>query len=342
MIGKRCSWIPLFLSLAASLSLLATPISTAYAAGDREIIIQEMTIDLRPEYDTSDVLIIYDFSLTNTGKTPYTAEVSFHVPKGATNQVHICEQVGTDKHALCRPYKTEETGDSTLMTWKPSKPIEPGQSYPIYVEYYYNPIQGAAEKRIDFLYHPSYTVENLRMSVTQPLRSSDWTLHPAPASTGGAGDGMTRYYYSWKNVDEGKPVSLAITYTKADNKPSVAKKATDLSVASGLSTEAKVAIGVVIAALFGGLLYLGLRRGPGGKPGKRAAAPVRPAPVVPPPRAKHGPHTTPQPPPPAPRKPLTIVEQRRQARQMLLEGRISEATYHEIIHDLDADAGGSR
>lgn len=331
MVGTFRRSVPYALGIVMTAAALVAPGASARAAENPTIGIQNMSIDLRPEYDTSDVLIIYDFALTNKSNTQYSGDIQFHVPKGATNQVHICEQENGNKHAICRPYKTADAGDSTLMTWKPSKPIEPGQSYPIYVEYYYNPIQGTPDKQIDFLYHPSYQVDLMTLSVTQPLRSSNWKLDPSPAFSGGTGDGMTQYNYTFKDVQEGKPVELAISYTKGDNKPSIAKTEVAASNATAMSNGAKIAVGGVLVAIFGGLLYLGLRRKPTVKLVRPAgrSVPARPGRAAPP----SAPRPAQSRPAPSPK----ARDERRMARQMLIEGRISEATYQMIVADLDAE-----
>lgn len=308
---------------------LAMTAGTARAEGVQPLQIQSMDLSVRPEYDRADVLVTYDFSITNTGQQPHDGEIMFHAPTGATSEVHICEQEGSNKHASCRPYRTEEQGGETLFVWKPGKPIAPGATYPIYVEYYYNPIQGTADKQINFRYHPSYPVQRLNLSVAQPLRATNFTLEPATAQSGSSPDGLTYHFWTYENVSPEQPVSLTIRYTKPDNQPSIAPAATG-GTTQAATNPAVLAIGGVLVLGFVGLLYVALRRPPGTAHRRRRAAPASArAPV--PERLAAAPAPASKAPRPKPE------EQRRLARQRLLEGQISEQTYLAILAELQAE-----
>lgn len=323
------------LALALSLSLGATALAaeggnagTQTTAGAGGIRVQSMDLSLRPEYDTSDALIIYDFTLTNGGSAAYDGEVRFHVPAGATNQVHVCEQVNGNKHAICRPYTTTNEGDESTLTWTPSKPIGAGATYPVYIEYYYNPIQGKTAKTVDFRYHPSYLVDQLMLGVAQPARSTGFTINPTADGTVTGGDGLTYYTYNLKGLSADNPLELKVSYTKEDNRPSIVTAGPSGAAApSGGSTTTVAVVVALVLAAFGGMLAIGLRsprpryasgRADGHRPRREAAPAPRPNAA-----ASQG----------------NEQEFLRLARRRLLEGKITEETYQAIVRDIEEGRG---
>ena len=349
------------------LLLTAVPLRAAYAENAPSLKFKTMDMQINPEYDTTDVLIHFDWVLTNTGQDPYNGEIKFHAPKGATNQVHICEAEGSNKHAYCAPYKVESTADYDTYIWKLRNPIKPGESYPIYIEYYYNPIKGGPDKTINFLYHPSYPVEQLNLSVGQPLRSTNFKLDPAPSDGQSAAEGITYYNYKFKDLPAEKPVSLKIAYTKTDNKPSVTPRSNTGSGSgtAGVSANATVLVlGVALVGIFGFFIFYALRTKPvapkkryGPDPSAAARRPVQGRPVSagggpgvgkasssgskvsggPKPKVSGGAGTTPNSFKTAPVKSGGSSPERKLARQQLLEGKISEETYRQIIAELEEE-----
>lgn len=327
----RAGWIArsgalaLVLGVALTLSPGAAALADGGAAPGAQapaasggIRVKSMDLSLRPEYDTSDALIVYDFTLANTGAAAYDGEVRFHVPKGATKQVHVCEQVDGNKHAICRPYTTSNDGDESTLTWKPSKPIGAGQSYPIYIEYYYNPIQGKSAKTVDFRYHPSYPVDQLNLGVAQPARSSGFTIEPSATGTVTADDGLTYYTYNLKNLSADNPLELKISYTKDDNRPSVITSGASGAAAQPGSKSTVAVVAALVLAAFGGMMALGLRsprpRYATGRSGTTSTAARAAGPTV----ARDD-----------------AQELLRLARRRLLEGKISEETYQAIVRDIE-------
>lgn len=318
------------------LLLTAVPLRAAYAENAPGLKFKTMDMQINPEYDTNDVLIHFDWVLTNTGQDSYSGDIKFHAPKGATNQVHICEAEGGNKHAYCAPYRIESTADYDTYIWKLRNPIKPGDSYPIYIEYYYNPIKGGPDKTIDFLYHPSYPVEQLNLSVGQPLRSTNFKLDPAPTDgQGGSAEGITYYNYKFKDLPAEKPVNLKIAYTKADNKPSVTPRSTTGSSSGTAGVSANATVLVLAAALvgiFGFFIFYAMRTKPVAP--KRRYGPDPRAAAGRPVQANAKPSASPR---PAPVKSGGSSPERKLAREKLLEGKISEETYRQIITELEEE-----
>ena len=315
------------------------PALAAGAAGGSPISIKAMDIHLEPEYDTTDVLVAYDLSFTNAAAADYGGKMIFHVPKGVnpagpTNEVHICETQGSNKHAYCAPYTTETGNDYLTFTWSPSKALKPGADYPIYIEYYYNPLRLTGDRRdLDFYFHPSYDVGTLDLTVLAPLRSTSVTLDPQPKQQGLDSAGFSYVNYRYSNLKPEEPVRLKLSYAKPDTRPSIARAGASLSTggaqSKGLFKDPSFyVLAVLVVGALGGLLVYGARggssrrrprRGPSGSPSgaSRPAAPRSEA------QRSTGSSAT--------------EGEKQAARRLLLSGKISEQTYREIVAEIDRE-----
>ncbi|MHB8757414.1 MAG: hypothetical protein ACYC6V_05320 [Bacillota bacterium] len=336
-----------FLAVTALMTMAwAAPVMAAGAPAGSGIAIKTMDIHLEPEYDTTDVLVAYDLGFANTATADYGGKISFHVPKGIkpagpTNEVHICEAEGTNKHAYCAPYTTETSDDYLTFVWSPSKALKPGVDYPIYIEYYYNPLKVDGDRRdLDFYFHPSYDVGALKLTVMPPLRSTAVTLDPEPKEHGRDSQGFSYVTYRYTDLKPEQPVEVKLSYAKPDARPSVAKTGASLSTGTqakgGFKDPSFYIVVLLVAAGLGGLLVFGVRggssrrsprRGPGHggrRPSGRAAAPSAGGRSAASPKRSAGP------------SPQGDAE-KQAARRLLLSGKISEQTYREIVDEIDRE-----
>ncbi len=336
--SAACAVLMVVLILAAMAPSTALAEGSSAAAG---LAIKTMDIHLEPEYDTTDVLVTYDLGFVNSGATSYDGKVLFHAPKGIspvgpTNEVHVCEAKGSDKHAYCAPYATETGRDYLTFSWSPSKPISPGASYPIYIEYYYNPLQiKDAQRNLGFYLHPSYEVGQLNLTLMAPLRSSNLVLDPKPQQQGVDGQGFAYATYGYQNLQPEQPVSLKVSYAKADSRPSVAKAGASLgNTSDGTSGTGGLLkdpsfwfLAILAVGGLGGLLVYGTKgnRRHGGSRSRRSydRTPVRAGA-----RASNSA-------PARNAKPGQGDSEKQAARRLLLGGKISEATYKQIIDDIE-------
>lgn len=207
--------------LAIALFLTVTTLAAPAAAAALEpgpLRATRYDLAIRPEFDTTDVLVVNNATLTNTADTPFQGRIGFRVPKGAQLQM-VCEIKPDGGHA-CQPFKSEDKGDSVEISWKATRAISKGDSFPIYVEYYYNPFTSRTPRKFTHRYDPVYPVDDLSVTITQPGRSTDFKLVPAASLSQPAKDGTVDWLYNLKNVPA-QPLNFAVSYTKADDNPSV-------------------------------------------------------------------------------------------------------------------------
>jgi len=321
------------LLMALTLVLMAFPLAPAHAAG--EMTFKDFSLSVWPEYDDPRVLVIYQGTMVNTSGAdlPNGTDVFFNIPKGAEIGM-ACEIVDGGGHS-CQPYKTVDKGDYVQLSWKTTKPIKANQEYPIFLEFYYNPIKGTTDKTIDYKFIPSYTIQQLNLAVKQPLKATNFKIDPVAAATSQDAEGFTDHNYTWNNltVNDKDKVTLKISYTKTDPKPSKEKpqpgqqQAGGQNEGSGIGTSAwtqptvivPVILFVVILVVF--IVYAlnnsnrrNTERIHRIKSQARSKGESRGAAVDP-----------------------KVAKEKKRIRQMLLNGEISEETYHELLMEIEEE-----
>lgn len=276
-----------------------------------------MSLSVRPEYDQPGVLVIYDARVVNASRRPFSGELAFPIPEGAPVP-HVCE-IGRDGEHLSRLPRTEPVGSLRVVKWNVDRELGPGDVYHAFVEFYYDPIEKAdGFRRFEYEFVPLIPTDRLELTVVEPLRATEFRLSPQHAASRAVSlDGTTfnAHLFQFENLRPGQPLQLEVSYRKPDDRPSIAAKAGSTApggsgggasgAGGGRVDPALLGLGIVLIGALGFFLYRGVRR----PAARRAAAGY-----------------------------LSADDERRLARQLLLKGRISEATYRQILKDLEREA----
>ena len=190
---------------------------TAYAETAKLEIIK-MDINVMPEYDTSDILVIYSIDFKNLSDQPYSGELVWNLPKGSKKYTVVDRSKG-DNHVE-PTVKHGEKNDQ--IVWKFTTPLQPGETKPVQIEYYYNNLQGNPDKTFVYEYIPEYPVTKAEVVVFQPKKASNIVVTPDFGQAQPGNDGFSIYKKEFKNLKPGDNVQLKASYTKSDPNPSVA------------------------------------------------------------------------------------------------------------------------
>lgn len=215
----KCTLVNMLLlvfTMALVLALFNTP---AIAEENSQLEMKQLDLQIWPEYDDPRVLVIWNGSLINSSQTDFNGKVYFNIPKGIDIKM-ACELINGGQHS-CQPYKLEDKGDHSVISWRVTKPIAPGQEYPFWLEYYYNPLQGNPNKTMTFEYAPVYLTQNLNMTVKEPLKSLNFKINPPSQTQQKDSEGFNNYNYTFQNIKPANPVRLRISYNRSDTSPSV-------------------------------------------------------------------------------------------------------------------------
>lgn len=287
--------------------------STPYKATNMDVMIM-------PEYDTTDVLVVYSLDFTNNSSQPYTGEIRFPVPKGTTSNI-VTEANGGDSHLAV---KVEDKGNYSEFVWKPSQPVQPNGNYKIHLEYYYNPLPGTGSKSFEYQFNATVPVDRSKIYVYQPLKASDFKMEPMGQAMGTDKQGFQIYGLDSSSMAIGQTLSLKISYTKNDPAPSVQPQTsaggTQSGEPSGKSQLSSAAILVPLVAIVFGIIFItvrALKRSDSEEEvlEKRTSRTKS---------SKNSPKGA-------------FTQEKKKIRQMLLNGDIGEETYHELLAELERE-----
>ena len=180
--------------------------------------ITKIEINVMPEYDTLDILIIYSVDFKNTSDQPYLGEFVWNLPHGSKKYTVVDKSKG-DNH-LEPTVKHSEKNDQ--IVWNFPTPLQPGETKPVQIEYYYNNLQGNPDKTFVYEYVPEYPVVQAEIIVFQPKQASNLIITPDYGQPQPGYDGFTIYKKEFNNLKPGANVQIKASYTKSDPHPSVA------------------------------------------------------------------------------------------------------------------------
>ncbi len=288
-------------------------------AAENPLTVTTAEINVMPEYDTADVLVLYALSYVNNSGEAYTGEIRFPVPKGTTNNIVKEDIPNTDSHLSVR---VENKGDYAELVWTPAAAIEPGAEYPIHLEYYYNPLPGTGEKTFEYRFTAPTAVEKANISVLQPLKATGFKMDPPGAMMGQTTDGFNLYGLERSGIKPGEEIKFTVSYQKDDPNPSVkppwetqgAQGQPGADESSQLGTAA-VIIPLALLAVF--IVIIIVKNMNRKSPGEEPVTKQR--------KGGNNPGDS------------KISREKRRLREMLLNGEISEDIYLELLRDIEGE-----
>jgi hypothetical protein len=172
------------------------------------IVIQSEQIDIWPEYDRPDVLVIYRITLSPEVKLP--AEMTMRIPVTAGAPTAIAEQTANGLFNLAF---TETGRDSEWITVSFTTTLPQLQ-----VEYYDSALQKDGDQRsYTFNWPGDYKVDDMLIKVQQPRTASQLTLEPNSGTSSVGQDGLTYFDVPLGQVNAGETFQLVARYQKTDD-----------------------------------------------------------------------------------------------------------------------------
>jgi hypothetical protein len=173
----------------------------------KEILLNRFQVDIWPEYDKPSVLVIYHITLSTQTSLPTT--MSIPIPAVAGKPYAVAWQ-STDKALYDLKYEMVPAGDWTEIQFSTPAPD-------VQIEYYDPSLKKTGARRdFTFRWSGKYAVQDLSLTVQQPVNATDMTFRPA-AGSGHPGDyGLTYYSLVVGKVNAGTTFDLAISYNKPD------------------------------------------------------------------------------------------------------------------------------
>lgn len=193
------------------ISLVVLLVQPAHAQSTLEA--DSMLIDIWPEYDRRDALVIYRIRLS--AQTSLPAQVSLRMPREAVAPFNVAYK-DVDNKLYNMQYNTTADGDWLRITATcPSLDIQ--------FEYYDPRLARSNNKRIfEYRWPGDLKVRNMVFRVQQPINATDLQISPQQGIQSVEDDNLTYFSVSVGAVEAGTPFSFQISYNKADDSLSAA------------------------------------------------------------------------------------------------------------------------
>lgn len=194
-------------------TLLAIMLFPARANAQSAVSLDQVDIAIWPEYDTTDVLVIYKIALSP--ETPLPAEITLRLPasvqKTAVVAVGDSAETVSDKDVVS---SVVPGADFTRVSIKAS-----GQF--IQVEYYdSNLAKTGNERQYAFEWPGDFAAKQFRFGLREPLKSSNVKVDPALPVTGTDAEGFRFGEFTQADIKEGQKLSFNISYQRDTDSPS--------------------------------------------------------------------------------------------------------------------------
>ncbi len=271
------AWILIFLIAAAALP----------AAAQSPPKFGELTVELWPEYDQPDVLVIYRASLSSDTELPAT--VTFRLPARIAD-VHAVavERNGGLFNLPQENILQERSGDELRLTVTTDEPN-------LHLEYYDDGLltTDGNSRQLDYSFVSDYAIEDGRFQLQTPLQAQSFSMTPAPSDSFTDSNGFSYQAIEPTGLAAGDAVQLSATYQRSTDAPSVqflapsappgSDQATDVQVVTDEAPNSAnfslgyilIGVGIVLLLATGGYWWWSTRQAPVAGPAQRGPRPNR-------------------------------------------------------------------
>jgi hypothetical protein len=191
-------------------ALLIGVLIPAVVSAQGETIINELRVKLWPEYDRSDLLVIYDFTLAPGTVTPTT--LNMRVPADA-DITAVAQQTPTGLFVV--NFKTGVKGDWQTVTFD----VTDKSAYRLE---YYVPIQKKdSTRQFNFIWPGDYAVNTLVVEAQEPPKTTDFTTNPVLPNVETTTDGLSTHSGTFGSLKKDEQWTLQANYSRTTDELTV-------------------------------------------------------------------------------------------------------------------------
>lgn len=294
----------------------------------------ELTVSIWPEYTEPGVLIIYSGEITNTSSEPFEDRIVLNIPAGVNRAEMVCEY-GPTGNMMCQQYRINEVEGANYaeLSWHISQPLAPGETLPFMAEFFYNPIEGQqADKSFSYDFVASFDIDSLLFYVKEPFDASDFTLEPEFDYRGEDNFGLNQFTYQIFNLAQGESEVVSLSYSREDDGPSIDRGQatgggqTNHASNDGGDNSFNSTTGILLVSflgLMGFFIFYALKVNSDNQKGTASKAKST--------KKRAGKNNNDS----VGSSDSSVESEKKKIRKMLLDGKISEETYKELIKELD-------
>ena len=203
--SQRIDWV-------LALVFFAANTLTGYAQSPE---INELMVEVWPEYDRPESLVIYRVELDPELALP--AQLTFQLPGYIENMHAVAvENNGSLFSVEEEAVELNHQDDVLLLTFPTTTPV-------VYFEYYDPQIltKQNQDRQLDFSFFAPYNIETAILQVQEPFESTNFQLDPPPSSNFTNDNGLRYQVLTLTNMAPGDTIELSATYQRGTDLPSV-------------------------------------------------------------------------------------------------------------------------
>lgn len=183
------------------LLLLLLFLPTTFVQGQTAVTLESLKVELWPDYDQQAVLVLLTGTLP--ANTPLPVTLTVPLPAGA--DFNVAARITPDDVMTDQGMAPTVAGDQVTFPLTESR---------FRVEYYQPYTASDTQRSFTFSWQSdSITVDQLSVTLQQPLAATDVTIVPAPNNVSEGQDGLTYHVLPDQAVAAGDTYSAEITYT---------------------------------------------------------------------------------------------------------------------------------
>jgi hypothetical protein len=223
----------LLLVLCISL-ILAVPVLAQETTPSLDNHLSILEIDIRPEFDQPDVLVIYHMVLSPDEKLP--ASVTVRIPTRAEKPSAVQAVDSTDGSMMSLPFTSTTSENWILVTFTTA-------TAEVNFEYHDPLLTKNAEARdYQFIWPGDYQIDNLSLYIQQPVDATNMTISPNLGNSKVGENGITYFYSQLGGLSLGTAFSVGIQYDKSSDALSASQLQVEPSGRLDDSTPGRVTI----------------------------------------------------------------------------------------------------
>jgi hypothetical protein len=185
-------------------ALLAAMIVPSAAGAQGGTIINELRIRLWPEYDRSELLVIYNFTLAPGTALP--ARLQFRVPPNA-QVTAVAQQTPNGLYSV--DFETGIDGEWQTVAFQAAEPT-------VYQLEYYAPIQFEGQaRRFSFAWLGDYPINTLVAEVQEPTQTREFSSSPVLPNASLSPDNLPIHSGTFGSIAENEQWVLDVDYSRA-------------------------------------------------------------------------------------------------------------------------------
>jgi hypothetical protein len=222
------------------LVLLAAPVS---ARAQATLALENLTIQLWPDYDQASVLVIYDFS--PAAGTVFPAQMTLRLPAEA-QLLAVAKQANGGLVNLQYQPPVKQGTDTILELSLADQSVH-------HIEFYLPYTRQGSTRSFSLAWPGDYAVKTALLRVQQPVEATNLQVEPVLPSLGQQSDGLVYYAKDLGALPAGKASVFKVSYEKTTDSLSVSAQGVQPSQPLDQPVSGQVSVTSLLPWILGGL-----------------------------------------------------------------------------------------